>query len=72
MSDALIEACQSDSLIEEVLTFMTKEYSGAVPADAVEAPALRYAVSVTIGRLRAAGISDLVIAKALVDEAATS
>lgn len=75
MSDALVEAGASDALIEEVACELCRNYGG--PHDPTSTmlgahrAALGYAASVIVRRLRKAGVSDLVIGKALIDEAAS-
>jgi hypothetical protein len=70
MSDTLIEAGQSDALVSEVagaIGLACGRPPSAALAPSITIPAIT-AAQIVVSRLRAAGISDLVIAKALVDQ----
>lgn len=61
MSDALIEAGQSDELIEAVRQVIAKQWMTEQ-----KLPVFRFAATLIVDRLRAGGISDLTIMNTIV------
>lgn len=62
MTDALIEAGQSDALVEAIFTQMRELAS---PTNSMHYSTLRFTIAQVVDRLRAGDISDLVIRKCL-------